>query len=147
MGGLGAQSPLYASPEMLGGSNIKGRGAKASALKTSLEIASTSVRGCGAPRVGRSWRPRLGRHRRHSLQSNSLSRGGRRPLQEGEAQGKPWRVGGSIPPGAPRNPAAHSQYKALQQDGRRSAPCCPTPERPNEDGQGRLGGGGEGGSA
>lgn len=50
----GNSAPLkYASPKKFGGSNIKGRGAKASALKTSLEIASTSVReaaglpGCG----------------------------------------------------------------------------------------------------
>lgn len=59
---VGTQPPLkYASPKIFGGSNIEDRGAKASALKTSLEIASTSVRGCGAPRVGRSWRPRLGK--------------------------------------------------------------------------------------
>lgn len=60
---VGTQPPLkYASPKIFGGSNIEGRGAKASALKTSLEIASTtSVRGYGAPRMGRSWRPRLGK--------------------------------------------------------------------------------------
>lgn len=151
---VGTQSPLkYASPKNIWGFKYQGWGAKASALKTSLEIASTSVRGCGAPRVGRSWRPRLGKagdlgdvwglskkatrmHHRHSFELNSLSRGGRRQLEEGETQGRLWRAGA---PGAPRNPAAHSQYKALQQDGRRSAPCCLKPERPNEDGQGQLG--------
>lgn len=86
------------------GFKYQGWGAKASALKTSLEIASISVRGCGAPRVGRSWRPRLGKagdlgdvwglskkatrmHHRHSFEFNSLSRGGRRQLKEGEGFG------------------------------------------------------------
>lgn len=57
-------------------------------------------------------------------------------------EGGSWKKGKALEgwaPGAPHNPAAHSQYKALQQNGRRSAPCCLKPERPNEDGQGQLG--------
>lgn len=74
---VGTQPPLkYASPKIFGDSNIEDRGAKASALKTSLKIASTSVRGCGAPRVGRSWRPRLGKAK--DLKRKSLG-----PEQEG----------------------------------------------------------------
>lgn len=98
---MGTRPPLkYASPKIFGGSNIKRKGAKASALKTSLEISLDLCERMRGSQGGRSWRPRLGKakkaleksgapskapgmHHCHSVEFNSPSR----------EEGGSWRKG------------------------------------------------------
>lgn len=133
-------------------STMWGLGAKASALKASPEKCLSPPlfwKGWGAPRAGRSWRPRLGKVeglRReatrvghcHLFESNSLSRGGRRRIGGGGPREGFGELGRSHPAHPTIRPLIHSIKRSSRRASQR--PLLPETRKAQRGRPGAAGG-------